>query len=176
MQLQWRAVFPRRYFSPSTLNNSMIEEAMTGVFAEHFGEDGLPKQVISMQSWYHYKGETITQMMEPCLKVYHPDGSWWDISAHRGQGYQNSIAGKLAKIHLTHGVVVKQSGKNQGDWWNLKTQNLLVFPDKQLAQTPDPVVVNSPGIDIQAVGIRAHLDNHTVEFLHAVKTQYANTQ
>lgn len=148
---------------------------MTGVHAQRFDNEGHVIQDIKMQSWLHYKGETVTQMVYPSLRAYHADGRIWELSANEGEGFQAQMGGKLDKLHLSHDVVVQQLGHHSDFWLEMKTDNLLFFPQQPIALTDDPVIVTGPGIKVHAVGMRAYLDRHEIEFLKDVKCHYAKS-
>lgn len=163
---------PSEQKSPLLEEKKVIEESMKKVQAQRFDENGRLIQVVTMASWSHYKDSPTTQMTFPTLKIYHQDGSLWDISSDHGESFQDQMRGKLQKLQLSENVVLQQVGCPDNFWWELKTQHLLFFVKSPMATTDDPVVVKGPGLLIRATGIRAYLDHHYIEFVKNVKTQY----
>lgn len=157
-------------------SEAIIEESMTDVQAWRFDKEGRLIQAVKMQSWLHYKDQTTSQMILPTLKMYHLDGSLWDISAQTGESFQTQIQGKLEKLQLSDNVTILRSTQENQDTWELKTQHLLFLTQNPTAITNDPVVVNGPGMKIHATGLRANLENNTLEFLKDVRTHYATPQ
>lgn len=154
---------------------AIIEESMTDVQAWRFDKEGRLIQAVNMHSWLHYKDQTTSQITLPRVKMYPLDGSIWDISAKVGESFQTQIHGKLDKLKLSNNVIVLRSTQNQTAW-ELKTQHLLFLAQKPTAITEDPVVVNGPGMRINAIGLRANLEKNTLEFLKDVRTHYATPQ
>lgn len=161
--------------NPFTEKEAPIDQSMHGVNLLRFNKTGHLAQAITMQSWFHHKGQTVTQMIMPTMKVYHPDGSIWNISAKQGIGFQTPINGKVEKLQLSQNVVVQRQDANNS-WLKLTTQTLLLFPLKQSALTNDPVHVDGPGVEINALGMRAQLDRQNIEFLKDVNSRYAKPQ
>lgn len=151
---------------------AIIQELMTGVHAKRYDVTGRLIQVVTIQSWTQLKGENVTHMIAPTLKAFHSDGSLWDISADKGEGFQADIGTKIDKLLLSENVSVKQFGQSEKNEWELTTQELLFFPQQPTALTDAPIVVNGNGLEIHAVGLRAYLDSHRVEFIKDVKTYY----
>lgn len=54
----------------------------------------------------------------------------------------------------------------------LKTGQLNVFPDKELATSPDVVAVEAPGYTMRGTGMRAHLADGRIELLSRVQGTY----
>lgn len=164
-------------YSPTSViassSSPVLREAMSGVFAKRFDKNGYLTEIVSIESWYCHKGETTTQMIEPALKIYTPDGNQWKISAEKGLGFQATIGGKLDKLQLSENVVIYQQGKESHKWWKLKTEQMVFFPKTPMALTDEPLTVTAPGLQTHAVGMRAYLDKHHVEFLKDVITHYA---
>jgi LPS export ABC transporter protein LptC len=155
---------------------SVIEQSMSGVNAKRFDKEGHLTQVVNMQSWVHYQGQNVNQMIKPTLEMFHHDGGIWNISAERGEGFQIDTKGKLEKLQLSQDVLVTRTDSLKNTMWELKTQELTYFPEQSSALTDSSVIVNGPGIEIHAIGLRANLENHAVELLKEVKTHYASPQ
>lgn len=169
-------VFALKYVPDTKLSSVangplVIEESMTGVQASRFDNEGHLTQVIRMTSWLYYKNQTTTHFQFPSLTLYQPDGNTWRIHAKQGKGFQKKVHGKPDKFELTDDVVVENL--DEINKVKLTSPDLLYYPAKTLAQTDSPVVVHSPSMEIQAKGMRAHLDNQLIEFTHNVRCQYA---
>ncbi len=154
----------------------VTEQSMLGVNAKRFDKEGHLTEVVNMQSWVHYQGQDVNQMTKPTLKMFHHDGGIWNISAEKGEGFQIQTKGKLEKLQLSQDVLVTRTDSLKNTMWELKTPELTYFPEKSSALTDSPVIVNGPGIEIHAIGLRANLENHAVELLKEVKTYYVSPQ
>lgn len=163
---------PSQQKTPLPLEKKIIQESMKGVQAQRFDQDGKLIQVATMESWFHYKDDPTSQMRFPTLKIFHQDGSMWDICADKGESFQAQINGKLEKLKLSENVVVQQLGGTNFFWWELKTQHLLFFVKNPMAFTEDPVIVKGPDLLIRANGIRAYFDRQYLEFIKDVETRY----
>lgn len=150
----------------------IIEQSMSGIKAMRFDKEGHLTQEVTMKSWCHYQGQTISQLLAPTLKLYHADGGTWDISALKGQSFQTQINGKLDKLQLSENVNIVHINADKHSPMDLKTQHMMFYPQTSVASTDDPVVMNGSGVEIHAVGMHANLKEHTIELLKNVKSHY----
>jgi LPS export ABC transporter protein LptC len=166
--------------SPATVSvQTIVQESMKGVEGRRFNKEGQLTQILTMQAGWHNKGELVTHMAAPYLKIIQPNGTFWDISASMGESVQSAIGGKYQELQLTGNVIIQQiiaqeSAKNDF-WWKLKTQHILFIEKNSLALSEDPVVIESPGSETHAIGIRAYLDRRYIELLNNVNTYYATS-
>lgn len=170
--------YPALDVKPVHQNSAILEEAMKGVVAQRFDKNGKLIQIVKMDSWSHDKGQSVTQMIAPCLTLNQQNGSQLIVSGNEGEGYQSKMGTQIDKLQLTHNVSIKQINPNNDNFWELKTTSLLFFPKEPnpTAQTDEMVTVYSPSLTIKAQGMRADLHRETVEFLHQVRTFYATPQ
>ena len=160
---------PIQSLAPKT--DLIIEQSMSDIKAMRFDKEGHLTQEVTMTSWCHYQGQTISQLHAPTLTLFHADGGTWNVSALKGQSFQTQINGKLDKLLLTENVSVVHQNPDKHPW-DLKTQHMMFYPQTSLAETSDPVVVNGSGVEIHAIGMNANLKEHTIELLKNVKSYY----
>lgn len=170
--------YPSLDVKPVHENSAILEEAMRGVVAQRFDKNGKLIQIVKMDSWSHDKGQTVTQMIAPCLTLNQQNGSQLTVSGKQGEGYQTKMGTQIDKLTLKDDVSIKQVNPHNDNFWEMKTTSLLFFPKEPnpTAQTDDMVTVYSPSLTIKAEGMRADLHRETVEFLHHVRTFYATPQ
>jgi LPS export ABC transporter protein LptC len=171
--IYWKGSFNNK--SPIVADSQIVEESMQGVRALRFDNQGHLNQEIHMQQWLRYQDTTVTQMIQPSLRVHATDGSLWDISAQNGEGFQEDMGKPLEKIHLFNNVIVKRTAKKADRWLTLTTTSLLFFPQEAMALTDDPVMIVGPNLQMKAQGLRADLDRHSIEFLKRVNSVYVPT-
>lgn len=176
------AMYWGRISSPTPISvneQAILDESMKGVQALRFDKQGNLIQILTMQAGWHHKGESVTHMVAPYLKIIQSNGALWDISAKTGESIQNTLGGKIQQLRLSEDVIVQQvitgSASKKDFWWKLKTPNLLFIEENALALTEDPVIIQTLGSETRAVGMRAHLDHHYVELLNHVDTHYAKS-
>jgi lipopolysaccharide export system protein LptC len=160
------------------LNNTHAEknpqEYMARFFVTVFNAEGLLKNKLSANYWAYQpetKGSTLTT---PHLVIYKPDGSLWTIDADRGFIKQPNI-GTLDQIDLQKNVVINRPATNAFVAMRLETEQLYYEPNKEYAETNQFVVMTKPGLKISGIGMRAFLNQGSVELLSDVKTYYTST-
>lgn len=147
------------------------QEYMTHFFATVFTEKGLLKNKLSAKYWAYQpeiEGSTLTT---PHLVIFKPDGSLWTIDADRGFIKQPNI-GTLDQIILHNNVVINRPATDAFIPMTLETNELLYQPSQEYAESDQFVVMTKPGLKISGVGMRAFLNQGSVELLRDVKTYY----
>ena len=91
----------------------------------------------------------------------------WIITADNGQ----SQAG-VSQVHLWGNVKLLQPPARNSHNMTMTTSSLIIFPEKQLAQTDQPVVITEPGTVINGVGLRANLNTGEIQLLSQARGVY----
>jgi len=167
-------IFSLSLSNPTNLPTStdpIIDESMYGVQAHCFNQAGNITQTVTIRSWRHHKGKDVAYLESPVLKIHHKDGSSWEISSQKGQGFHKAHR-KLDKLLLSDEVTIQRFGPAV-DSWELKTDLLWFIPTLSTAFTQALVTVVSPEVKMQALGMRADLKHHSIKFLNHVNTSYA---
>jgi len=152
------------------LHSPLVSERMTGVTAQRFDEEGRLVQVLKMQSWEQRKASAMSHITLPHLTIYAADGSEWEISAQQGDSTQKGKQGSLEKLDLRDSVTITR--RTLEPWLTLKTESLIFLPQESRAFTEAPVMLEGPGMQTHAIGMRASLRHHGLELLRAVQTSY----
>ena len=149
----------------------IIDEMMESVQATQFDETGRLKQILTVTQWQHQQGAQTAEWQNPHLTMISERGTW-SLSARHGTSTQQQLWGHIDEMHLSHHVVVHHAMPNKGNDWLLKTEYLLLLPDKQLAQTSNPVWVEGPWMHMKAHGLTADFRRDTIDFINTVESQY----
>jgi LPS export ABC transporter protein LptC len=150
----------------------IVDESMTHVKAKRFSQ-GVLSQTLTLNTWVHHKGETSVYLNMPTLTTYQPDGGRWQISALEGQGYQQHRHGQLEKLELSKEVLISSFNQEKKQQWRLMTDFLSYDPLTKKAITQHEVFINGPEIKLQAKGMSADLNQHSIELLQKVSANYA---
>lgn len=160
---------------PSLPSKSMIEESMMGVKAYRFDNTGELSQEMQMKQGFRYRSQNTFHMVAPMVKIYHRDACW-HIRADQGESRQAGRSKKIDQLFLYNHVEVKriETQKNPIHHnWVLKTHSLQYSPTTALATSNDPVTLLNGEAQIQAQGLRADFNEHTIELLKRVNSHYA---
>jgi len=121
----------------------------------------------------HYLENDTTEITKPLLILYRNRNSRqkttkpWYLSADHAKASQG-----ISQIHLWENVIIHHPGDEQNEKTTLLAPTLTVYPEKQLAETPDPVIINQPNTKIHAVGMNANLDSGAVKLLSQTRGEY----
>jgi len=156
----------------------MIQEAMTGVTAWQYNEQGEKIQSIKMTSWKQFAKDTTVYMKNPTLKIQNEDGSTWVLSARLGEGHQsqtqsNTKLGQFNSVKLLEYVQVSQK---QGDtiMLHLDTEELTYLPTEQSVSSDTLVTVTKEGMRLKANSLFAELNKKIIQFSGQVDSTYEN--
>jgi len=147
------------------------QEYMVNAFVTIFTEGGSLKNELSAKYWAYLPEKKKSTFNTPHLTIYKPDGTLWHIDAQKGEAIQPNI-GTIEKVILQKKVVLERPGSSVADPIQVNTEEMDYYPKNQYAENQKFVQMNKPGLTITGVGLRAFLENGSVELLQDVKTFY----
>lgn len=159
---------------------AIIREAMSGVTAWQYNEQGEKIQSLKMASWKQFVKDTTVYMKQPALQITNEDGSIWTLNSRSGQGLQAPSQtqstfklGQFDTIKLLEQVQVSQK---QADtiMLHLDTEELTYLPNKQWVSSDTLVTVTKEGMRLQANSLFAELDKKIIQFSGQVDSLYEN--
>jgi LPS export ABC transporter protein LptC len=150
---------------------TVMDETMTQVKAKRFHQGNL-SHILELQTWRKNKEEDIVHFEKPVLTTLERNGSQWQISAHKGQGLQKK-EGQFEQFSLEQDVIIDSYNKQKQQQWHLLTDFLSYYPNKKTAHTSHEVRIEGPEITIQAKGMTADFNQHTIKFIEKVNANYA---
>lgn len=156
-----------------SLSENPIDEYMEGMQAIRFDINGVPKETLSAQKWYHRRHIAITEMIEPQLSLKSKDGSRWEIQAKTGQAFQVAAHHAIDKVILSNDVSIKRIHQgNDTALWQLLTDSLTFYPKTEISETSSKITILGKQSIIEAIGLKAHLGKGQMELLSEVKSKY----
>lgn len=138
---------------------------MVETITRKFGADGREAYHLTAAAGRYYQNKDFFEMDSPRLLAYqHTAGVQpWHLNANSSQIFDSG-----EKLILNGDVYAWQNvptGKNE-----LKTSQLIFFPQKNQAQTDRPVTLLAPDNRTTAVGMQADFKNHTYQLLSRVRS------
>ena len=107
---------------------------------------------VQSQTMYHHKQKDSSSLIKPTMTLYTRDRFAWHITADYGTS-KNGIQ----IIHLMGHVLLKQAKSLKYVETTIRTDQLTIYPDKNLATTPDTVTIKRGKSLITGKGLRANL-------------------
>lgn len=147
------------------------QEYMSQVSVTTYTEVGQLKNELSAHYWAYLPELESSNLTKPHLTVYKADGTIWHIDAKEGAASQPTL-GAIDSIQLKNDVVLQRQASRNTYPIRLETTALNYQPKKQYAETDQFITMTKPGLKITGRGLRAFIEQGTVELLHNVTTLY----
>jgi LPS export ABC transporter protein LptC len=144
------------FISPTTQAHP---DTMIKNFSFHqYDQQGKLVQTLQSKDVLHQTNEQQYHLKQPYVKIFRPGNKTpITIKAHDAQALQDG-----SQVHLQHHVNIQQDGQ-------LTTENIMLYPQKKLAETKQKIHIQRPsGDDITATGMVALLSENQVHFLKDV--------
>lgn len=152
---------------PITKNNSP-DWFMYNASVEKTNEEGKIQGKVQSPRLYHYEKENRIAMQHPFFTLFDKDNLPWQISADKGNVYQNHPE----RIDLNSHVIVRQLPGKGSNEVTVVSDSLSYYPDTSEAKTSDPVTITQPGMIIHAIGLEANLKQSIINFLKQSQVEY----
>ncbi|MEZ5525210.1 MAG: LPS export ABC transporter periplasmic protein LptC [Pseudomonadales bacterium] len=138
---------------------------MEGAQITQYSETGHVKQQLDAQLVQHFPLGDFTLAEAPQVRLFHTDGTPWNIWADKGR-----ITHQDDTIVLRDNVKLKRTlaGKTQ----HLNTEKLTLQVAKDLAYTDLPVVITDASTRLNATGMKAFINENRIEFLSNVRVTH----
>lgn len=162
-------ISPDSFNKPAAIGeqNQDIDYFVVGATSREFKEDGRQKYFMTATRLEHVQTTDITHVSVPHLKLYRSDESQpWLVDALKGEV---SPGGK--EVELIEQVKIDHLDAKQRRT-QLQTSRLTVIPDKDYAETAQPVRIDAANGVTTATGMRAYLKEGRMQLLSNVRGQH----
>ena len=140
---------------------------MENVIATIINKEGKPSLKIETPKMIHYAKNDTTDITTPHVTVYRQSPKPWTIDSQYAQATHG-----IVQINFWNHVVIHHPDDKLNPTTTMQMASLTVFPDKQIAQTDQAVVLTQPDTTIHAIGMLANLDNGTIKLISQTRTEY----
>lgn len=153
---------------PAAMPHGEPDFVMEGVLISQFDVAGRLRYQLVAEEIRHFESESLTRMMQPRISLHDgEDGAEpvWRVSARVGTLHRPDESAGEESITLADEVVVEQTLRG-GERVSLSTQALLLYPDRQYAETDQDVTINTHVGRTTATGLKGDLQLGTIS-LHS---------
>ncbi|MBU1193027.1 MAG: LPS export ABC transporter periplasmic protein LptC [Gammaproteobacteria bacterium] len=112
----------------------------------------------------HYPDDDSTTLDKPRLEMYRPAEPPWNLHAQQGW-----ISSGGDEVLLEGDVKIRRDGKAGIHPVDIETGKLLIFPERDYAETDVAITYRSTGLEVHSIGMRAYLEKGQVELLNQVR-------
>jgi len=139
-----------------------------GLSALQSGPDGAPRYMLSASRMLHYPDDDSTHLADPRFRLLEPGKPSLSVRANRGL-----VSSEGQHLYLFDNVVlVRESPDAGGGPLTLTTSSLHVIPDKDFAETRDPVTLSDARTTIEGVGLELDARTRVLKLLSEVRGRY----
>jgi lipopolysaccharide export system protein LptC len=130
---------------------------MLNATISQFDGEGELQHRIAANRFTHFPLTDLTTMKFPALSLGRTrDSDPWEITSSEGRilpssDYREEI------VELWNNVLAVKSG-SEGDFVNIQTNSLTVYPEREYAETDEPVFIDNQSGRTTAAGMKAFLD------------------
>lgn len=140
---------------------------MEGVITRVMDKNGLPRYELRSPRLTHYPQDNRTRMEQPQITLFRPDDRYWQLRADSATAFQGDD-----EILLQGQVLVQRPEATGSPGFELRTSELIVYPQLDRAETQALTTVHSASGELQAEGMRADFNTETVQLLSHVRGHY----
>ena len=143
------------------------DAVMENVISTMLNKQGKPKLKIVTNKLIHYSERDITQFTSPLITLYRQSPKPWYISARYAEA-----RGGIDQVDFSGHVVIRHVITLNNPATIIKTATLTVYPNKQTAETNDPITLAQPNTLIKAVGMFADMNSGDIRLLSQARGEY----
>jgi lipopolysaccharide export system protein LptC len=128
---------------------------------------GRPSHTLAAETLYHYPERAESILAAPVLHFFEADRPAWEISARHG-----TVSDIERSVRLEGEVHVRYSAADPGRDFEIRTEELYVWPDDRRAETEAAVrIIQQSGIT-DSIGMQADLEQRWMRLLSRVRGHY----
>ena len=154
--------------SPDRKQRHDADFIVTKFSATTLNEQGTPRFKIAAQQMLHFPDDDSTQLDAPQLTLLSADRPSLYATASKG-----TISGKGDEVFLRDEVKIVRAATATQSELVFTTSYLHVIPDRDLANTDQPVTIMDARNTINAIGMQMDNKARTVKLLAQVRSEHA---
>lgn len=160
---------PERFMQDApetTLEESAIDFYATNVRTIQFQPDGTRNYEMTAEKVEHLKASDVSLLTRPNLRSYRGLAPPWHVTSERGE-----VGPEGEEVELIDNVRVQRTD-TQGRETIITSSRMTVLPDKEYAETSQPVRIVAANGVTTATGMKAYLNEGRMLLLSNVRGQH----
>lgn len=147
--------------------NTLPDARMEDVIAVTMDKQGKPRMKIVTPKLTHYAQNDTTHFISPQLTLYRKSPQPWFITANFAKSMQGA-----EQVNFWDEVIIQHAADQNNPATIIKTSTLTVYPNKQTAETNDPIVMMQPNTTVKATGMFADMNTGDIKLLSQARGEY----
>ncbi|OGT37524.1 MAG: LPS export ABC transporter periplasmic protein LptC [Gammaproteobacteria bacterium RIFCSPHIGHO2_12_FULL_37_14] len=143
------------------------DTVMENVVATMMNKQGKPKLKIVTTKLMHYIENDTTDLISPELTLFRQSPQPWHITSKFAKA-----SGGINQIDFWGNVVIRHAITATDPSTVIRTATLTVYPNKQTAETNDPITLAQPNTFIKATGMLADMNSGDIKLLSQARGEY----
>ena len=165
--LTWMVLFDNQSsVSFVSANASMPDAIMEGATTLILNKQGKPKMKLSAVKMIHFTKNDNTQFVLPQLTFYR-DKSPWYVNSH----YASATQG-IEHVQFWQNVIIHYPADEEQPDTIIKTRQLSVHPQQQIAETDEKITLTQPNLKLQSKGMHANMQTGFIKLLSNARGEY----
>ena len=133
-----------------------------------YSEDGVLARTLIAPEMRHYPADDSTELDRPRMTIHRADAPPWRVRSDSGW-----VSPDGERVHLRGEVFIERDAGKDVRPMQILTRNLWVEPERDYAETDEPVTVTSLTDRIDSVGMQAWLNEPgRIKFLSQVRGRH----
>jgi lipopolysaccharide export system protein LptC len=147
--------------------SELPDYSMSGFRLTEMNAAGRPGHILVAETLYHYPDRAESVLTAPVLHFFEADRPVWEISAQHG-----TVSDNERTVLLEGEVQVRYSAASPERGFEIRTEELYVWPDERRAETEVAVrIIQQSGIT-DSIGMQADLEERRMRLLSQVRGRY----
>ncbi|MBA3660694.1 MAG: LPS export ABC transporter periplasmic protein LptC [Gammaproteobacteria bacterium] len=167
----WTTILSLKRKTPVTLSKVSKPDAyMENVIAQIMDKQGKLKMKIVTPKVVYYSDKNISHLTTPTITLYRRSTWPWYISSKTAEAIDG-----IERINFYEDVAIQHPADQSNPATLINTTTLVVFPNKQIAQTEAAITFCQPNLKVTAKGMFADMDKGSIKLLAETRGEYAPT-
>lgn len=152
--------------SAAPLDDNAIDFYVTNAHTLQYQAEGRLHYEMTADKVEHLKTSEVTLLTQPKLLLFRGTSTPWHVRSERGE-----VSPQGDQVQLIDAVRVERTD-TQGRPTILTTSQLSVFPEREYAETQQPVRIEAANGVTTAIGMKAYLNDSRMHLLSSVRGQH----
>jgi lipopolysaccharide export system protein LptC len=115
---------------------------MDGAVISQYDTEGALRYRLTAEQIRHFEAEALTGMLRPNISLHDAAQPPWQVSARKGTLHRPGPGAGEEIVKLEEEVILAQT-RRDGRWISLSTHALVIYPDRQFAETDQDVTIDT---------------------------------